>query len=110
MTRSVGVCLISIDDPSPDLIPYTNVTVTVTQNEHTHVLSIPREAWHNDNGQSFVFRIVKGHLRKTLVKTGIITLTNVEIVSGLSENDTVVRGAKSTLTELTNGLEVKQVE
>jgi HlyD family secretion protein len=109
-TRNVGICLITIDDPTPDLIPNTNVTVTVTEAERPHVLSIPREAWHNDNGQSYVFRIVNGHLQKTPIRVGVITLTSVEVLSGLSANDNVVRAAKSSITDLTNGLEVKQVE
>jgi hypothetical protein len=53
---------------------------------------------------------VNGHLQKTPIKVGVITLTSVEVVGGLSANDTVVRAAKSSITDLTNGLEVKQVE
>jgi len=109
-TRNVGICIISVDDPTPDLIPNTNVTVTVTETEHAHVLSIPREALHADGTRRFVFRIVNGHLVETPVNVGVISLTNVEIVSGLAANDLVVRGALSSITELTNGLAVKQVE
>jgi HlyD family secretion protein len=109
-TRNVGICLISIDDPTPDLIPNTNVTVTVTEAERDHVLSIPREALHTDGPRNFVYRIVKGKLQQTTVVIGALNLTNVEIVSGLSANDLVVRGAKSSVVELTDGLEVKQVE
>ena len=109
-TRNVGVCVIGVDDASPDLIPNTNVTVTVTEAEHTRVLSIPREAWHNEAGQSYVYRTLNNRLVKTPVKTGIVTLTAVEIVSGLSEGDLIVKGAKTSTAELSNGLEVKQVE
>ena len=109
-TRNVGVCIITIDDPTADLIPNTNVTVTVTQMQKTNVLSIPREALHTDGARNFVFRIVNGKLAQTTVAVGVVNLTSVEIVSGLAENDLIVLSAKSSATELTNGLEVKKVE
>ena len=107
-TRFVGVCLISIDDPTPDLIPNTNVNVTVTEMERPHVLSIPHEALHIDGTRNFVYRIVNGKLAQTPVKIGLLNLTNVEILQGLKAGDLVVLGAKSSVTELTDGLQVKQ--
>jgi HlyD family secretion protein len=109
-TRNVGICIITIDDPTPDLIPNTNVTVTVTEAERANVLSIPREALHTDGSRNFVYRIVNGRLAQTTIGTGVVNLTNVEVVSGLSVNDIIVLSAKSSVTELTNGLEVKQVQ
>lgn len=109
-TRNVGVCIITIDDPTADLIPNTNVTVTVTEAQRMNVLSIPREALHTDGARNFVYRIVNGKLAQTTIVTGVINLTNVEVVSGLSANDIIVLSAKSSVTELTNGLAVKQVE
>ncbi len=109
-TRNVGICIITIDDPTPDLIPNTNVTVTVTEMQKANVLSIPREALHTDGARNFVYRIVNGRLAQTAVVVGVVNLTNVEIVSGLAANDLIVLSAKSSVTELTNGLEVKQVE
>lgn len=109
-TRSVGIAIITIDDPTPDLIPNTNVTVTVTEMQKPHVLSIPREALHTDGAQNFVYRIVNGKLAQITIVTGVVNLTNVEIISGLAENDVVVLSAKSSVTELTSGLEVKQVQ
>ena len=43
-TRNVGECIITIDDASGDLLPNTNVTVTVTISSRKHVLTVPREA------------------------------------------------------------------
>jgi HlyD family secretion protein len=109
-TRSVGICIITIDDPTPDLIPNTNVTVTVTETQRDHVLSIPREALHIDGVNKYVFRIVNGHLVRTPVVTGIISVTQAEIVSGLTDGELVVLGAKSSVADLANGMEVKQVQ
>jgi HlyD family secretion protein len=108
-TRSVGIAIITVDDPTPDLIPNTNVTVTVTEMQKPHVLSIPREALHTDGARNFVYRIVGGKLAQTTIVTGVVNLTSVEIVSGLAEGDSIVLSAKSSVTELTSGLEVKQV-
>ena len=109
-TRNVGVCIIAIDDPTSDLIPNTNVTVTVNELQKPNVLSIPREALHTDGARNFVYRIVNGKLAQTTIETGIVNNTSVEILSGLSANDIIVLSAKSNVTELTNGLPVKQVE
>ncbi len=109
-TRNVGECLITVDDPSPDLIPNTNVTLTVTEMQRANVLSVPREAWHNDEGKSFVYRVVDGKLVQTPVTVGSVNLYLVQIVSGISANDVVVLRPKAATAELSNGLAVQPVE
>lgn len=107
-TRNVGECLITVDDARGDLLPNTNVTVTVTTSQRFNVLSIPREALQTDGGD-FVFRVINGKLVRTPVVVGISNLTRVEILSGLTEKDTVALSALNN-RELTNGLAVKAVE
>lgn len=110
-TRNVGVCIITVDDPTSDLIPNTNVTVKVTQMQHEHALSIPREALHTEGNTTFVYRLIENKLKRTTVQLGpVVNLTNAEIVSGLAANDVVVLGPKSSLKELSDGLEVKPTE
>lgn len=105
-TRNVGECLISVDDAHGDLLPNTNVTVTVTTSQRTNVLSLPREALHVESGGNFVFRIVGDHLVRTAVTVGVVNLTRVEILSGLNQGDRVAVGA-TTPVELTDGLRVE---
>ncbi|HEU5341388.1 efflux RND transporter periplasmic adaptor subunit [Edaphobacter sp.] len=107
-TRNVGECLITVDDARGDLLPNTNVTVTVTTSQRFNVLSVPREALHTDGG-NFVFRVVNGKLVRTPVVVGVVNLTRVEIVSGLTEKDTVALSTTNN-SELTNGLAVKAIE
>lgn len=107
-TRNVGECLITVDDARGDLLPNTNVTVTVTTSQRFNVLSVPREALHTDGGD-FVYRVVNGKLVRTPVVPGVVNLTRAEIVSGLSENDTVALSSTSN-AELTNGLAVKAAQ
>ncbi len=111
-TRNVGQCLITVDDARGDLLPNTNVTVTVTEAERSNVLSIPRESLHTDGAHSnYVFRIVGGKLQQTPVQLGpLVTLTNVEIAGGLQANDIIVLGPATVGVELSNGLAVKPVK
>jgi HlyD family secretion protein len=108
-TRNVGECLITVDDAKGDLLPNTNVVVTVTTAHHLDVLSVPREALHTDGGD-YVYRIVSNKLVHTPVQIGILDQTRVEIVSGLSEKDTVALSATTANRELSNGLAVKTIE
>jgi len=105
-TRNVGECIITVDDAKGDLLPNTNVTVTVTTQQKSHVLSVPREALHTEGDNSYIYKVVDGHLRKTLVQVGLLNMNLVEITGGLKEDDTVALGATSE-AELSDGLEVK---
>jgi HlyD family secretion protein len=105
-TRNVGESIIAIDDAIGDLLPSTNVVVTVTTQQRSNVLSIPREALRTEGIQNYVFRIVKGKLVRTKVSVGVVNLTLVEIIGGLSEKDTVVLNAISNV-DLVDGLAVE---
>jgi HlyD family secretion protein len=108
-TRNVGECIITVDDAQGDLLPNTNVTVTVTTSQRFNVLSVPREALHTEGASDFVFRVIQGKLVRTPVKVGAFNLTRVEIADGLTEKDTVATTATSN-RDLSNGLAVKIVE
>jgi HlyD family secretion protein len=107
-TRNVGECIITVDDAHGDLLPNTNVTVTVTTSQRFNVLSIPREALHTEGGD-FVYRIVDGKLVRTPVQVGVVNLIRAEIMKGLTDKDTVATSSLSN-RELSNGLAVKIVE
>jgi HlyD family secretion protein len=111
-TRNVGECLITVDDARGDLLPNTNVTVTVTTSQRFNVLSVPREALHTEGASGandFVYRVIDNKLVRTPVQVGVVNLTRVEITGGLTEKDTVALSSTSN-RELSNGLPVKVVE
>jgi HlyD family secretion protein len=108
-TRNVGECIITVDDAQGDLLPNTNVIVTVTISQRFNVLSVPRESLHTEGTSDYVYRIIQGKLVRTPVQVGVQNLNRVEIVSGLSEKDTVALNATSN-RDLSNGLGVKIVE
>jgi HlyD family secretion protein len=108
-TRNVGECIITVDDARGELLPNTNVIVTVTTAQRFNALSIPREALHTDGGD-FVYRVIDGKLVRTPVQVGVATnLIRAEITGGLTEKDTVALGAINN-RELSNGLAVKIVD
>ena len=92
-TRNVGEVLITIDDAEEQLLPNTNVRVTVIVANEGNVLNVPREALHTDRGKGYVYRVVNGKLRRTEVGVGNLNLTQVEVLSGLKEGDQVALGS-----------------
>jgi HlyD family secretion protein len=107
-TRNVGEVLIEIDDADGDLLPDTNVTVTVTTSSEPNTLSVPREALHSENGKPYVYKVVKDELVRTSVTTGTINLTQVAILSGLREGDWVAIGTANG-QPLQEGIPIKVV-
>ena len=89
----MGEVLVTIDDADENLLPNTNVRVTVTIANERNALNIPREALHTERGKSYVYRVVDGTLRRTAVTVGNLNLTQVEILTGLKEGDIVALGS-----------------
>ncbi len=56
-----------------------------------------------------MYRVIDGKLVRTPVQVGVVNLTRVEIISGISEKDTVALNAMNS-RDLSNGLAVKIVE
>jgi HlyD family secretion protein len=92
-TRYVGEALINIENKPDVLIPDTNVTLTVTVANLKGALIVPREALHIDQGKSFVYRVIRGSLRRTPVTVGDLNLTDVQILDGLKSGQLVALGA-----------------
>ena len=105
-SRSVGECLIAVDDVKEDLLPNTNVSATVITDERHHVLSIPHGALRSDGQENYVFQLVDGSTRRVPVKTGVVNLERAEITQGLKEGDLVVLNALDN-RELRDGMSAK---
>jgi HlyD family secretion protein len=108
-TRSVGEVIVKIDDADGELLPDTNVTVTVTISSDPNVLSVPREALHSENGKTYVYKVLNGSLHRSYVTIGTLNLTQVSILSGLNEGDTVATGTTSGQL-LQEGVPIKVVQ
>lgn len=105
-TRNVGEVLVSIDDNNSGLLPDTNVNVTATTSSDPSALTIPRQAVYSENGKAYVFKIVNNKLERTPVTTGIATVSQIAILHGLKDGDTVAVGSTNG-QPLTSGAAVK---
>lgn len=94
-TRTVGEITASVNNQDLKLLPNVNVSVTVITAEHKGALTLPREAVHQDEGETFVYQVVNGEIKKTNVQTAISNLTEIEITRGLSDGDTVALGSSN---------------
>lgn len=61
-----------------------------------------------EDKQEFVFKVVDGKAVLTLVKTGIGDDTNMVVLEGVSEGDSVITGPYRTLKKLKDGEAVKE--
>ncbi|HYL92982.1 MAG TPA: efflux RND transporter periplasmic adaptor subunit [Alphaproteobacteria bacterium] len=108
-TRTVGEVTCEIQNSDGKLLPRVNVNVNIITARHSAALTVSRESVHAVDGKRFVYQIVDGKLKVQEVQTGVSSLTRVEVLTGLSENMEVTRGAINAQA-LHSGMEVKVVE
>ena len=108
-TRNVGEITTQLDNSDYKLLPNTNVTVQVVTAEHPNALVVPREAVRVDEGQSYVYTVSGDELHRRPIQTSIFNLTQVEIIKGLSEKETVALNAVNN-KPLRDGQPVKVVQ
>lgn len=108
-TRNVGEITVEVDNSDLKLLPNTNVSVLVTTARRENVVTVPREAIHQENGKHFVYEIVKGELKRRDVETSVSSLTRIEVTKGLGEGASVALGS-STGQALKDGMEVKVMQ
>lgn len=92
-TRTVGEITADVNNQDLKLLPNINVSVTVITAEHKNALTLPREAVHQDEGETFVYQVLNGEIKKTNVQTSVSNLTDIEITRGLNDGDIVALGS-----------------
>jgi HlyD family secretion protein len=107
-TRNVGETMFVVDNGDFRLLPNVNVGVTVVTTEHQNVLTVPREALHQEDNQTYVYEIQGDTLQRRDVQISISNLTQVEVTGGLKENAQVALAPLNT-KPLKNGLAVRVV-
>ena len=95
---------VDLDNPKHELYPGMYADVTLELARHPDALQVPLTAVVVEKGQSFVYAVKGDHLARLPVTTGFSTPTDVEIISGLADNDRVVR---SSSPQLSDGEEVR---
>jgi membrane fusion protein (multidrug efflux system) len=105
-SRMGGVEL-QIGNPGRLLKPGMFARVTVVLAEHRNTLTLPAECVLSENQETFVYVVNGGVARKRLVQTGLGTSELVEILSGVTAEDSVIRVGQRIVLP---GQEVKIVE
>jgi HlyD family secretion protein len=96
-TRTVGEVICEVDNHDGKLLPNINVNVSILTAREDNVLTVSREAMHQEDHVHFVYEIVDGKLKRVEVETSVFNLTRIEITKGLAD------GAEVALSS-TNGL------
>ena len=107
-TRNVGETTYVVDNHDYRLLPNVNVGVTIITAEHRDVLTVPREAVHQEDSKTYVYQILNDELHRRDVQTSISNLTQVEVTGGLPENAQVALSPMNS-KPLRNGLAVRVV-
>jgi HlyD family secretion protein len=107
-TRNVGETTCVVDNHDYKLLPNVNVGVTIVTAEHQNVLTVPREALHQEDSSKYVYQIVDNELHRRDVNVSISNLTQVEVTGGIPENAQVALSPLNT-KPLHDGLAVRVV-
>jgi HlyD family secretion protein len=108
-TRTVGEITVEIENGDRKLLPNVNVNVNIISAKHDQALTVSREAVHDQDGKRYVYKIVGREIQAQEVKTGLSSLTRVEVTNGLQDGTQIALGAVNA-APLRTGLEVKVVE
>lgn len=106
-TRNVGQVLCGVDNDDGRLLPNINVTVNVSIANKKDVVTVAREALHDDENGRFVYLIKEGHLDRQPVEAGIANNTRIEITKGLEPGELVALNSLNATQPLKPGLEVR---
>ena len=88
-TRNVGETTCIVENQDLKLLPNVNVGVTIVSAVHDNVLVVPREAVRMDDSRPYVLQVKGRELKRRNVGISISNLTQMEITSGLAQNDIV---------------------
>ena len=102
--REVGEVLGEVADPKSKLPSNAAVDVQIVTGEKKGELVAPRASVFRDGEKRYVYVLDGGRARRREVTVGLVGLTEVEVVSGLTEKDVVILPGATTLSD---GLRVR---
>jgi HlyD family secretion protein len=96
-SRQVGEVLCTIDNPSHELLPGTNVDARIRTATVADALTIPKECLRRDAGGVGVFVLRGDHIAWQPVTAGVSSITRVQVTQGLAQGDAVAMPTELTL-------------
>ncbi len=88
-TRQVGEVLCTIDNTNHKLVPGTNIDAQIRIGAAPGALTIPKEAVRREGDESGVLQLNGDRVTWRKIAVGINSTTRAQIVSGMSEGDSV---------------------
>lgn len=88
--------------PPSDIRPGMTASVAIQTERRDDVVKIPSSAIQTSNGESTVRVMKNGKVTQVPVETGISSDTDTEIISGISEGDTVVTSINTSTSRSGN--------
>jgi len=89
------------------LLPGMNASCKIITKKKKDVFTLPYSAIGREKDKHFVFVKRKGRAEKRFISIGIQGEERVEIVEGISENDTIIIGPQKILNSIKEGEKVK---
>lgn len=89
---------IDVRNPTLEIIPGMYAEASLVLKQEHDALAVPVQALNQQQGRATVLRVDKNHqIQEQQIQVGIETPDQVEVLSGLDENDLVVIGNRSQL-------------
>ena len=88
-----------IDNAAGDLVPGMFARFTIAYEKHIDALLIPSIAVVEEDEETSVYVVTGGEVARRIVETGITSDQQIEILSGLSEDDEIVVVGHSSLRD-----------
>jgi HlyD family secretion protein len=96
-TRQVGEVMCWIDNAGHELIPGTNVDATIRTAVVDNALVIPKETLRHDSQGNYVLVLKDQAVERRAVNTGVASISEVQVTSGLGEGDEVALPSETPL-------------
>lgn len=96
-SRQVGEVICLIENPGKELVPGTNVDAEIRTAVIDNALVIPRETLRHDANGDYVYALKGDTVERRTVKTGASSISQVQVIEGLSEGDVVALPSETAL-------------
>lgn len=89
--------------PPATIHPGMSASAVIQLNRHDDVLTVPTAAIQSSSGEQYVRVLKNGVINQVSVETGLVSDTDTEITSGLTEGQTIVTSIITPTTSSTTG-------
>lgn len=96
-SRQVGEVLVSIANEGRVLVPGTNVNAEIRAAVVENALVIPKETLRHDTQGDYVYVLKGDTIERRGVKKGVSSITQVQVLEGLSDGDAVALPADAPI-------------